>query len=304
MSWVMGHSLMMPNTLLSSIPTFLRVMLRWHSARLCRSCWPRASCSSSRRLSRSSCWNSRSSNSLASVSSTSASFGHTRVSQITPSKREPQHPTGSSPTGRYISYSGTSCHAPTSYWHWPGTGTCGRACPRCPVWGHRQLSLRPAQALPASVQVEKAMEAPGRSELSTLWDTACHGWQASPTAQEPAAPIEPCPGWCWTSKCYTLAPTCSPVPLSRRAEDLEAHVLREQGSITATAATEGTRTLRPADRQPSLPHARICVPHRGARPEQAVARWVCPRSEGWQRSAAPGKEQRVGKVLWSGGNIN
>lgn len=37
------------------IPTFLRAMLRWHSARLCRSCWPRASRSSSRWLSRSSC---------------------------------------------------------------------------------------------------------------------------------------------------------------------------------------------------------------------------------------------------------
>lgn len=89
-----------PDPLPPSSPTFLRAMLRWHSARLCRSCWPRASRSSSRRLSRSSCWNSRSSNSLASISSASASFGHRRAQGVTPSGRAPPRPAGGSPAAK------------------------------------------------------------------------------------------------------------------------------------------------------------------------------------------------------------
>lgn len=34
-----------------------------------------------------------------------------------------------------------SCCAPTSCWCWPGTGTHGKACPQCPVWTGRRLSL-------------------------------------------------------------------------------------------------------------------------------------------------------------------
>ena len=66
--------------------TFLVTMFLWYSATSRRSCWVRFSFSSSRRLSRSSCWNSRSSKCLLSTSSRSASFGekgmktrHTRM---------------------------------------------------------------------------------------------------------------------------------------------------------------------------------------------------------------------------------
>lgn len=83
MSWLPVSCGTQPGPAALSFPTFLRAMLRWHSARLCRSCCPRASRSSSRRLSHSSCWNSRSSNSLASVSSTSASCRHTRAQWVT-----------------------------------------------------------------------------------------------------------------------------------------------------------------------------------------------------------------------------
>lgn len=66
--------------------TFRVTMFRWYSATSRRSCWVRFSFSSSRRLSRSSCWNSRSSKCLLSTSNRSASFGekgmktrHTRM---------------------------------------------------------------------------------------------------------------------------------------------------------------------------------------------------------------------------------
>lgn len=54
--------------------TFLLVMLRRSSAWLLSSPWPASSRSSSTRLSRSSCWNSKSSNSFVSVSRASASL--------------------------------------------------------------------------------------------------------------------------------------------------------------------------------------------------------------------------------------
>lgn len=70
--------------LLPCVPTFLWAMLRWYSALLCSSCWLRVSRSSSSRLSLSSCWNSRSSNSLVSVSRASASLRHTMGQLLTP----------------------------------------------------------------------------------------------------------------------------------------------------------------------------------------------------------------------------
>lgn len=148
----------------SSIPTFLRAMLRWHSARLCRSCWPRASRSSSRWLSRSSCWNSRSSNSLASVSSASASFEHTRALSV-----DQSHWMGTSTSCRQVSHSKTSCHASISYSCWPGTRATGQACPLCPLWAGRQFCLlqstRNTRDTDRSVcHQKKAMEAPRTGE--------------------------------------------------------------------------------------------------------------------------------------------
>lgn len=59
--------------------TFLVTMFRWYSATSRKSCWVRFSFSSSRRLSCSSCWNSRSSKCLLSTSNRSASFGEKQM---------------------------------------------------------------------------------------------------------------------------------------------------------------------------------------------------------------------------------
>lgn len=63
--------------------TFLVTMFRWYSATSRRSCWVRFSFSSSRRLSCSSCWNSRSSKCLLSTSNRSASFGEKQMKKNT-----------------------------------------------------------------------------------------------------------------------------------------------------------------------------------------------------------------------------